>query len=302
MPHFVDSRINENVEIATEYFKALVSQKDGDKTFAGSIGFIPFNMSFTMDGISGIKIYNELSVDTSFLPPGYTKTTDFIVTGVDHKIQNGDWETNITTTLIPRTSLIDNEITSSLSFVGQTEETRVDTPPSSAPNTPLSPPPNVQGAWRVWNQDKFISSAYQLYPHHSDPVSEIDPANTRSGGWTKNKSGTKYIYDVSLFRKENGIEQSRPFVPSPVNGTVTRTHPDGLGNAFLTIKGDDGLEYDLLHMDTYQVKVGDRVTKGQLVARQSNVSPPKFANHLHVQMPTKQSLIDYIYNLVNNSF
>jgi LAS superfamily LD-carboxypeptidase LdcB len=134
MPHFVDSRINENVEVATEYFKALVSQKDGNKVAAGSIGFIPFNMSFTMDGISGIKIYNELSVDTSFLPPGYTKTTDFIVTGVDHKIQNGDWETSITTTLIPRTSPINNTITSSLSFTSQTEEARADTAPQV--NTP----------------------------------------------------------------------------------------------------------------------------------------------------------------------
>ena len=83
-----------------------------------------------MDGISGIKIYNELSIDTSFLPPGYTKTTDFIVTGVDHKIQNGDWETNITTTLIPRTSPIDNIITSSLSFIAQTEEAQSDTAPT----------------------------------------------------------------------------------------------------------------------------------------------------------------------------
>ncbi len=121
MPHFVDSRINENLEVATEYFKALVSsnQKDAEnrqKQSAGSVGFIPYNISFTMDGISGIKIYNELSLDTSFLPAGYTKTTDFIVTGVDHKIQGGDWETSINVTLIPRTSPIDNIITSSISF------------------------------------------------------------------------------------------------------------------------------------------------------------------------------------------
>jgi hypothetical protein len=130
MPHFVDSKINENLEIATEYFKALVSNKDGDKVSAGSIGFLPYNISFTMDGISGIKIYNELSIDTSFLPAGYTKTTDFIVTGVDHKIQGGDWETSITTTLIPRTSPIDNIITSSISFAAQSEEARPDTAPS----------------------------------------------------------------------------------------------------------------------------------------------------------------------------
>jgi hypothetical protein len=297
MPHFVDSKINENLEIATEYFKALVSKKDGDKASAGSIGFIPYNINFSMDGISGIKIYNELSVDTSFLPPGYTKTTDFIVTGVDHKIADGDWETNITTTLIPRTSPIENNITGSIKIIGQTEEAQIDTSPTFTPGEI----PKVEGAWKVWNKGVFIGAAYELNAHHSEPIDEVDSKNTRSGGWTKTKSG-KYIYDVSLFRKENGIEQSKPFVPSPVNGTVTRTAPDGSGNAFLTIKGDDGLEYDLLHMDSYTVKVNDRVTKGQLVARQSNVSPPANSNHLHIQMPTKQALIDYINNLVNNSF
>jgi len=148
MPHFVDSRINENVEIATEYFKALVSSnfKDAEnrqKQSAGSIGFIPYNISFTMDGIGGIKIYNELSLDTSFLPAGYTKTTDFIVTGVDHKIQNGDWETSINVTLIPRTSPINNVITSSLSFTSQTEETRVDTAPTN--NNTVSSPASTTG-------------------------------------------------------------------------------------------------------------------------------------------------------------
>jgi hypothetical protein len=293
---FVDSRINQNLEVATEYFKALVSNKDGDKVAAGSIGFLPFNISFTMDGIGGIKIYNELSVDTSFLPPGYTSTTDFIVTGVDHKIANGDWETNVTTTLIPRTSPITNVITSSLKIFGQ-----VETAPIQSPTFTPGIIPKVEGAWRVWNKDVFISSAYELNAHHSEPIDEVDPKNTRSGGWTKTKSG-KYIYDVCLFRKENGIEQTRPFVPSPVNGIVTRTAPDSSGNAFLTIKGDDGLDYDLLHMDSYTVNVNNRVTKGQLVARQSNVSPPANSNHLHIQMPTKQALVDYINNLVNNSF
>jgi len=132
---FVDSRINQNLEVATEYFKALVSKRTYDadnklNTAAGSLGFIPFNMNFTMDGISGIKIYNKLSVDTSFLPPGYTNTMEFIVTGVDHKIQNGDWETNIKTTFIPKTGKIDNYITSSLTIFGQVEQAPTNTPPS----------------------------------------------------------------------------------------------------------------------------------------------------------------------------
>jgi hypothetical protein len=138
---FVDSRINQNLEVATEYFKALVSEKTKDVTgkkinqSAGSIGFIPFNISFTMDGIGGIKIYNELSLDTSFLPPGYTKTTNFIITGINHKIQNGDWETDINVTLVPRTSPITNVLTSSLQIFGQVETAPLTPPTTNTPST-----------------------------------------------------------------------------------------------------------------------------------------------------------------------
>jgi hypothetical protein len=136
---FVESRINQNLEVATEYFKALVSDKTKDITgkkinqSAGSIGFIPFNISFTMDGIGGIKIYNELALDTSFLPPGYTKTTDFIITGINHKIQNGDWETDINVTLVPRTSPITNVLTSSLQIFGQVETAPLTPPTTTTP-------------------------------------------------------------------------------------------------------------------------------------------------------------------------
>jgi hypothetical protein len=302
---FVDSRINQNLEVATEYFKALVSEKTYGinnklNKSAGSIGFIPFNINFTMDGISGIQIYNQLSIDTSFLPPGYTDTLDFIVTGVDHKVQNGDWETNVKVTLIPSTNQIDNSITSSLTIFGQVEQAPTNTPPSG-------PTVSVEGAWKIWNKGVYINSAYELHIHHAGTgqVFEIDPSNTRSGKWSKNSVG-KYIYDVCLFRKEGGILQNRPFVPSPTNGTVISTSPDSGGNSFFTIKGDDGLIYDFLHMDNYQVSVGDKVTKGQLIARQSDVMQVKpgypKANHLHMQMPTKQALIDYINSLLNNSF
>jgi hypothetical protein len=57
-----------------------------------------------MDGISGIKIYNKLEVDTSFMPSNYGKTLEFIVTGVSHNLQGNDWETEIETTVIPKTS------------------------------------------------------------------------------------------------------------------------------------------------------------------------------------------------------
>jgi hypothetical protein len=134
MSQFVDALIGENVEVAIEYFKALMAESNtGDKkNSGGSIGFIPFNIFFTMDGLSGIKIYNELTFDTSFLPPGYSNTLDFIVTGVDHKLKDEDWETEVRVTLIPKTDDIDGIITGSAPITQQIENYKV-------------PPPNEGG-------------------------------------------------------------------------------------------------------------------------------------------------------------
>ena len=55
-----------------------------------------------MDGISGIKIYNKLNVNTEFLPKAYGKNMDLIITGVSHKLSNSDWETDLETTVIPK--------------------------------------------------------------------------------------------------------------------------------------------------------------------------------------------------------
>jgi hypothetical protein len=136
---FTDSLITENLKVATEYFKATVSKVQDDvvgkiKNSGGSIGFIPFKINFTMDGLSGIKIYNELVLDTSFLPQGYSKTLKFIVTGVDHKLSKNDWETTISTTLVPTTGRI-SKITGSLKIPLKEEVTP---PPPLLAGTPVS--------------------------------------------------------------------------------------------------------------------------------------------------------------------
>ena len=64
-------------------------------------GFIPLELDITMDGLSGIKIYNRLKINTKFLPSSYPETLKFIVKGVDHKISNNVWDTNITTISVP---------------------------------------------------------------------------------------------------------------------------------------------------------------------------------------------------------
>lgn len=71
------------------------------KPVISGTGFIPLELSITMDGLSGVKIYNRLKINTKFLPNSYPKTLKFIVKGVNHKVSNNVWDTNISTISVP---------------------------------------------------------------------------------------------------------------------------------------------------------------------------------------------------------
>ena len=109
--------IEKNLSIVTEFYKyalAVKTQKTKGSSVAGNIGFIPFKMSFTMNGMEGIKIYNVLHINSSFLPQSYGKSLDFITTGVDHSFKNNDWETTITTIVQPKSLATGIEDTTSV--------------------------------------------------------------------------------------------------------------------------------------------------------------------------------------------
>jgi hypothetical protein len=101
---FSDNIIEKNISTVTEYYKWLIAKSaEGKDVSGGTVGFIPFKLGLTLDGISGIKIYNVLRVNTEFLPKAYGKTINLIVTGVSHRLNNNDWETSIETTVISKT-------------------------------------------------------------------------------------------------------------------------------------------------------------------------------------------------------
>lgn len=64
---------------------------------SGNIGFIPLHLNLNLEGISGVKIYNKLNVDTRFLPNNYQKSLDFLISKVNHKVSNNSWETSLST-------------------------------------------------------------------------------------------------------------------------------------------------------------------------------------------------------------
>ena len=93
-----------NRGIVEDFYKLMQAQnsyKDETdtqgNTIESSVGFLPFNLKITLDGISGIKIYNKLTIQQSFLPSNYPESLDFVVTQVNHKLSNNDWVTELET-------------------------------------------------------------------------------------------------------------------------------------------------------------------------------------------------------------
>tara|TARA_R110001592_G_scaffold66052_3_gene202731 strand:+ start:5493 stop:9008 length:3516 start_codon:yes stop_codon:yes gene_type:complete len=64
---------------------------------SGQTGFLPFNLQLDMDGISGMKLYQKLEVNSKFLPTNYPEKLEFITTNIDHNLRNNKWVTRINT-------------------------------------------------------------------------------------------------------------------------------------------------------------------------------------------------------------
>lgn len=91
------------IPIQSEFFtKALSIDAISKKTSTPTSGFLPINLSLTMDGLSGIRIFDKLSVKSDFLPSNYGETLEFLITELDHFFEGNKWFTRIGTLSLPR--------------------------------------------------------------------------------------------------------------------------------------------------------------------------------------------------------
>ena len=104
------SNIKYNSNVAEDMYKLMQSENSKELDDFGvplnpiesSIGFLPFNLSLTMDGISGFVIYNKLKINQKFLPSNYPETLEFVITQINHKLSNNDWVTDLETIAIAK--------------------------------------------------------------------------------------------------------------------------------------------------------------------------------------------------------
>ncbi len=93
-------------DILRQQYIAGEKLKIGEKvnptvTATSSRGFLPINLSLTMDGLSGIKIYQQIKVDTTYLPTEYPASLKFIIKGITNKVDKNGWITITETVSIP---------------------------------------------------------------------------------------------------------------------------------------------------------------------------------------------------------
>ena len=65
-------------------------------------GFLPFDLSITMDGLAGMKVYQKYTIDTNYLPSNYPSTLEFLIKGISNTINGNQWTTVLESFAIPK--------------------------------------------------------------------------------------------------------------------------------------------------------------------------------------------------------
>lgn len=86
--------INTGFKLFTKDFFERIKK---NQNVTSSLGFIPVKLSLDIEGLSGIKIYQSLKINTKFLPYNYPEVLEFLVTKVNHTIKDNQWITQIET-------------------------------------------------------------------------------------------------------------------------------------------------------------------------------------------------------------
>ena len=141
-------------------------------------GFIPINLSITLDGLSGPKIYEKFKIPDTFLPSSYKGNVNFLVKEISHTIGDGKWETSFGSLCVPFTSK-----------EGVTTHTKIHKKPTSSPNNTES-----NSSQEDPNDYRSLSSGLP----HGRPDYPVEGYQYAQGG---NKSGAGDGYRI--FKKQN---------------------------------------------------------------------------------------------------
>ena len=241
---FSDNFIEKNISTVTEYYKWLIAKNaEGKDVSGGTVGFIPFKLGLTLDGISGIKIYNVLRVNTEFLPKAYGKSVDLIVTGVSHRLNNNDWETSIEATVMPKTgemALVAITAEQAATSINNATATAKGTPPD--PNWPILE--NVMGG----NGKNSSTATYKYISYKDKAVKSCKPSI--------DKVNPNLLKDLNTAARLSG---AKPIITTAITGHGGGSRHNPSGHA-VDIAMFNGVGYSSVD-DAKKKKIYDQIVK-----------------------------------------
>ena len=85
-----------------QYFKIDAEDKINKTPGFTTPILIPISLSLTLDGLSGMKIFQKYTITDKFLPKSYRDNIEFIIKGINHTIDDNGWITNIEGQFMPK--------------------------------------------------------------------------------------------------------------------------------------------------------------------------------------------------------
>jgi len=149
-------------------------------------GMIPLNIQVTIEGLSGIRIYDKLNIDTRFLPNYYPQSLYWVIKGVSHEIKNNKWYTKLDTLAYP---ILPNK--EYLIEVAKGDFTSNSTPPPS-PKQPSNLRNNITGNTRWADLLRTSLSDANQIRGGGWPNEEVDS----TGGGVLTSSGNDITFEM----------------------------------------------------------------------------------------------------------
>jgi hypothetical protein len=130
------------IELGKSLWQNLISKRENISSKLGYLpisykGFIPLSFNLTLEGLSGIKIYNRLNLKQQFLPTQYKEGKfEYIIKQVNHQISDNDWTTQINSFSYPDLNLDSLERYKDDDNLPETPQSTIE---ENRPDDPLSP-------------------------------------------------------------------------------------------------------------------------------------------------------------------
>jgi hypothetical protein len=170
------------------------SQATNKNSASPNSGFLPFDLSITMDGLSGMKVYQKYIIDTEYLPSNYPNSLEFIIKGISNTIESNQWITTLESMAIPK-----NPFGSSVGESPISQASR---------NSSRGTQPSTGTTWNNLNQNQKANAIYLYDTLISYGFTDIEArailgvVSKESGFQPKNEfgyGGTKYSRLVTIW-------------------------------------------------------------------------------------------------------